>query len=139
SGEIRRQIDQLGAQLGNQSKGAADEPAQRRDSWQARALAEQISTSLERLNRNLDTGIELFDRELKIVRDTAERMRLARADTLFGTLERAARDAAQVRNKKIIFQGWGGETRLDAQVLGAVQDALAHAVRNAVAHGIETP
>ena len=139
SGEIRRQIDLLGVQLATQSKEDVVDPALRRDAWQARASVEQISASLERLNRNLDTGIEQFDRELKIVRDTAERMRLTRADTLFGTLERAARDAAQVRNKKIVFQGRGGEARLDAQILEAVQDALAHAVRNAVAHGIETP
>lgn len=138
-GEIRRQIDLLGAQLAAQSKGNAANPVQHRDAWQVRASTEQIRASLERLNRNLGTSIEQFDRELKIVRDTAERMRLTRADTLFGTLERAARDAAQVRNKKIIFQGRGGETRLDAQVLEAVQDALAHVVRNAVAHGIETP
>ena len=32
----------------------------------------------------------------------------------------------------------GGEQRLDAHVLLALRDALIHAVRNAVAHGIES-
>jgi two-component system chemotaxis sensor kinase CheA len=138
-GEIRRQVDLLGGRLATQSKAMTADASQRRDDWQTRASVEQISGLLDRLNRSLETGIEQFDRELKAVRDSAERMRLARADTLFGTLERAARDAAQVRGKQIVFEGRGGEARLDAQVLGAVQDALAHIVRNAVAHGIETP
>ena len=33
----------------------------------------------------------------------------------------------------------GGEQRLDAHILVALRDALIHAVRNAIAHGIETP
>ncbi|MFN8560284.1 MAG: Hpt domain-containing protein [Anaerolineae bacterium] len=139
SEEVRRQIDLLGAQLTSRSDAASVAPSGRADNRQARVSTEQISASLERLNRRLGSGIEQFDRELKLVRDAAERMRLLRADTLFGTLERAARDAAQVRHKKVVFEGRGGDVRLDAQVLGAVQDALSHAVRNAVAHGIEAP
>lgn len=139
SGEIRRQIDLLGAQLTSRATAAGAGSVRRDNEQQARAAMEQISAALERFNRSLGSSIEQFDRELKMVRDAAERMRLIRADTLFGTLERAARDAAQVRSKKVIFSGRGGEARLDAQVLGAVQDALAHVVRNAVAHGIETP
>ncbi len=139
SGEIRRQIDLLSTQLATPSSAVDAEHTPRAAYQGARASMEQISASLERLNRNLGSSIEQFDRELKMVRDAAERMRLMRADTLFGTLERAARDAAQVRSKKMVFEGRGGEARLDAQVLGAVQDALAHVVRNAVAHGIEAP
>jgi two-component system chemotaxis sensor kinase CheA len=66
-------------------------------------------------------------------------MRLIRAGTLFGALERVARDAGQARNKQVVFEARGSEVRLDAQVLGAVQDALSHVVRNAVVHGIEAP
>ncbi|HVU15210.1 MAG TPA: response regulator [Phototrophicaceae bacterium] len=139
SSEIRRQIDQLGVQLATRTNAASVDSAQRSDLREARASAEQIRSALDQFNRSLGSGIEQFDRELKTVRDVAERMRLIRADALFGTLERAARDAAQVRGKKVVFEGRGGETRLDAQVLGSVQDALAHAVRNAVAHGIEAP
>lgn len=139
SSEIRRQIDLLGAQLATQPDGGKTDSSEGTDYLQARASAEQISNSLERINLSLGSSIEQFDRELKIVRDTAERMRLIRADALFGVLERAARDAAQVHNKKVLFTGRGGDVRLDAQVLGAVQEALAHVVRNAVAHGIEAP
>lgn len=37
----------------------------------------------------------------------------------------------------VAFEATGGAVRLDAQVMGAVRDALVHVVRNAVAHGIE--
>lgn len=102
------------------------------------AMAEQVGIAFDGLHRSLGSGIEQLDRELKQVRDAAERMRLIPSDSLFVALERATRDAAQVQNKRVAFEWRGGEVRLDAQVLGAVQGALSHAVRNAVVHGIET-
>lgn len=134
--DIRNQIDSLGVQIADR---ASARSARAADYVQAQALLEQLGVDFERLSRNLDSGIERFDRELSQVRDAAERMRLIRADNLFGFLERVARDAAQVQNKRVTFQGRGGGVRLDAQALGAVQDALSHVVRNAVTHGIELP
>jgi two-component system chemotaxis sensor kinase CheA len=58
---------------------------------------------------------------------------------LFTALERSARDVAQTLGKRVLFEGRGGDVRLDAPVLDAVQGALLQLVRNAVAHGIETP
>jgi two-component system chemotaxis sensor kinase CheA len=57
---------------------------------------------------------------------------------MFVPLERAARDASQNLGKRVAFVTSGGDVRLDAQVFGIVQNALVQAVRNAVAHGIET-
>jgi len=57
---------------------------------------------------------------------------------LFPLLERGARDAAQALGKRMVFEGRGGDVRLDAAVLDAVQGALLQLVRNAAAHGIET-
>jgi two-component system chemotaxis sensor kinase CheA len=57
---------------------------------------------------------------------------------MFVSLERAARDAAKALSKRIAFVTSGGEVRLDVQVFGAIQSALVQAVRNAVAHGIES-
>ena len=56
---------------------------------------------------------------------------------MFTSLERAARDAAQHSGQARRFEGRGGDVRLDAHVLSAVQAALVQVVRNAVAHGIE--
>ncbi len=105
----------------------------------ARALAAKVRTGLERGLRDLDPPAERVDQELVRARDTAQRMRLLPAGTIFATLERAARDAARSLQKEVRFEASGGENRLDAHVLGGVQDLLLHLVRNAVAHGVEPP
>jgi two-component system, chemotaxis family, sensor kinase CheA len=92
----------------------------------------------ESLHRDFSDGVEQLDRELAQVREAAERLRLLPASFMFVSLERAARDAGQSLGKLIAFVTGGGGVRLDAQVFGAVQGALVQAVRNAVAHGIES-
>jgi two-component system chemotaxis sensor kinase CheA len=93
---------------------------------------------IESVQRSFSDGVEQMDRELVQAREAAERLRLMPARLMFVSLERAARDAAQVLGKRITFVTSGGEVRLDAEVFGVVQSALIQTVRNAVAHGIET-
>jgi two-component system chemotaxis sensor kinase CheA len=92
----------------------------------------------ESLHRDFSDGVEQLDRELAQVREAAERLRLLPASFMFVSLERAARDAGQSLGKRIAFVTSGGDVRLDAQVFGVVQSALVQAVRNAVAHGVES-
>ncbi|HKX43706.1 MAG TPA: response regulator, partial [Burkholderiaceae bacterium] len=101
------------------------------------ALAEELSDGLGHCARGFAVSLEQMDRELRHLRDATEQLRLMPAGTLFTTLERSARDAAQSLGKRVLFDGRGGDVRLDAPVLGAVQKALVQLVRNAVAHGIE--
>ena len=49
------------------------------------------------------------------------------------------RDAAEMLGKQAAFHTSGREQRLESHVLSALGEALAHLVRNAVAHGIESP
>jgi two-component system chemotaxis sensor kinase CheA len=105
----------------------------------ARALAEELRSHLEQLDRSLTTGIEQVEAEFAQVRDAANRLRLLPASTVFASLERAVRDAAQTLQKDVRFESFGGDSRLDTHVLAALRDALLHVVRNAVAHGIESP
>lgn len=91
------------------------------------------------VERNLTSGVERMGRELHLLRDTADRLRLTPVSGVFTTLERVARDAAHSVGKQVQFVTGGGEVRLDGQVLDVVQDALVQLVRNAVAHGIEMP
>jgi two-component system chemotaxis sensor kinase CheA len=58
---------------------------------------------------------------------------------MFNALERAARDAATTLGKSVAFETRGGDVRIGADVLSAMQSALVHVVRNAVAHGVEPP
>lgn len=102
-----------------------------------RAIAEDLHASLQRVGRSVATGFDQVEAELTQVRDATNRLRLLPAATVFPSLERAVRDAAQSLQKEVVFESFGGGNRLDAHVLTALRGALLHVVRNAVAHGIE--
>ena len=103
----------------------------------ARTLAHDLYTDLERLRRELATGVTGVSTEIAAVREAAHQLRLLPARAMFPVLERAVYDAAQALDKRIEYQASGGDVRLDAHVLSALGAALLHVVRNAVAHGIE--
>jgi two-component system, chemotaxis family, sensor kinase CheA len=118
---------------------APQTPAQRiAGGEKTRSMVEDLGALLVGLERSLSMGVEQTERELTQVRRAAEQMRLMPARVMFNALERSARDAAQALGKRVIFEARGGDVRLDAQVLGAVQGALVQIVRNAIAHGIES-
>jgi len=102
-------------------------------------LADELRRKLAGADRALDQSLGQMDRELGQLRDNAEQMRLVSAASLFTALERAVRDGARSLGRLAEFAGEGGEVRLDAPVIEAVQHALVQMVRNAVAHGIESP
>ncbi|HEX6277730.1 MAG TPA: response regulator [Polyangiaceae bacterium] len=105
---------------------------------QLRALSDELVRLLGSARRDVTQGLDRLERELRQVGESAERLRLVPASAMFVALERAARDAAVSVGKQVTFETTGGDTRLDPEVLSAVQAALVQAVRNAVAHGLET-
>ena len=119
------------------ARGTAPTPRTVNGARKALALADELSGALADCAQAFGLSLDQMDRELRQVRDAAEQLRLVPAGALFTTLERSARDAAQALGKRVIFDGRGGDVRLDSPVLGAVQNALVQLVRNAVAHGIE--
>src|SRR5439155_1424463 len=119
------------------ARGAAPTPRPVSGARKALALADELSGALADCAQAFGLSLDQMDRELRQVRDAAEQLRLVPAGALFTTLERSARDAAQAMGKRVVFDGRGGDVRLDSPVLGAVQNALVQLVRNAVAHGIE--
>ena len=129
---VRRMTDLLVAQL------ASPHSANDTSSHSARSTIDELRRSLASLERSLTLGMEQADRELRQVREAAERLRLMPVAAIFAFLERATRDAAVALGKRVAFEATGGEVRLDADVLGPMQSALLQAVRNAVAHGLET-
>ncbi|MEO2217778.1 response regulator [Chromobacterium vaccinii] len=98
-----------------------------------------LAAQLDALERKMAGGAERIDRELRQTRDAAERLRLVPVDSIFTTLERCARDAAHSCGKQVAFDARGGQLRIDGEVLDVMLGALLQLVRNAVAHGIETP
>ncbi len=72
----------------------------------------------------------------------SERVLGLRMQTLGRALERAARaarGAARSSGKRLAVEISGGAARLDRSVAERISEPLAHLVRNAVAHGIESP
>jgi two-component system, chemotaxis family, sensor kinase CheA len=100
-------------------------------------IAGELQRKVGTVERSLGSTVEQMDRELRQLRDAAERLRLVPAGSLFTVLERTALDAARALDKRVKFDARGGEIRLDSHVLGAVQNALIQLIRNAVAHGVE--
>ncbi len=109
-----------------------------RPSDQSQAIAEGLFVSLENLHQGFSTSIDKTARELAKIQDQAADLRLLPAGALFPSLQRTARDAADSLEKQLDLDASGGETRMDAYVLGAMRDALVQLVRNAAAHGIES-
>jgi len=126
--------DQLATLRGAGSAGTTQDAQMAR----LRSSADQMQGLVVATERGLAAGVERADRELRLARDTAERLRLSPAANLFSALERTARDAAHSLGKRVDFKASGGDVRLDAQVLDTVQSALIQIVRNAVAHGVES-
>ena len=112
-------------------------PGDSPSSLRLRSFADELRNLVATFDRQLSGAVDQAEREMREVRDAVERLRLAPAGTLFVPLERTVRDVAQSLGRQTSFESKGGEVRLDAQVLTAVQGALVQLVRNAVAHGIE--
>ncbi|MCC6749384.1 MAG: response regulator [Deltaproteobacteria bacterium] len=104
-----------------------------------RPLLDELVAGLAETGPACGEGLHRLERELRDAWDGAERLRLLPAGATFAALERATRDAAHAQGKRVALETRGGETRLDAHVLGVVQSALVQLVRNAVVHGIEVP
>lgn len=100
---------------------------------------EELLIEFDRFAQDLMASIERLESSLSEVQETARRLRMIPAKTLFSSLDRAVRDAAQALGRVVHFEVHGGEVQLDAGVLASLRSALMHVVRNAVTHGIETP
>jgi len=125
-------------QIAGQLGAGGTEITDRTGRLRARAAAEELSGALDHIARNVSIGLEQVSRELSQVREAANRLRLLPSSTIIPSLDRVARDAAQLLRKRVVFHATGGDGRVDAHVLAALRDALMHVVRNAVAHGIES-
>ncbi|UXH77351.1 hybrid sensor histidine kinase/response regulator [Roseateles amylovorans] len=100
---------------------------------------EDLASRLARIEDQIERGTRQLGHGIVQLRDSAEQLRLLPASHLFGPLQRAARDAARSQGKQLQFKAQGGQVKLEGALLNAVLGALVQAIRNAIAHGIETP
>jgi two-component system, chemotaxis family, sensor kinase CheA len=139
--ESVQQVTHLADLLVSQASTVASETHDRQVSTRGGrrlAIAEELRRRIGGVERNLGSLVDQMDRELRQLREVAERLRLVPAGNLLTTLERMARDTARALSKQVIFKSSGGDIRLDARVLDTIQGALLQIIRNAVAHGIES-
>jgi two-component system, chemotaxis family, sensor kinase CheA len=133
------QARQLAELLGKQLAAPRRVDAERIGSLLERSqrVVEDLRQGLGRLDNGLRHGVGRLRRQLEQTHSAAERLRLVPASNIFTSLERAAYDAARDLGRHVAFVTSGGDVKLDSHVLVVAQGALLHAVRNAVAHGIE--
>jgi two-component system chemotaxis sensor kinase CheA len=102
------------------------------------ATGDQADRIAER-ERRLTTLSDSLELSLRRLSDKASVLRLLDSAMAFPELERAAHDAAALTGKQVSFTARGGNVKLDGHVLSPLRGALLHLVRNAVAHGVESP
>ncbi len=86
----------------------------------------------------LRTVVEDMELTLQTLESEILRMRLVPFDVLLPVIRRTVRDVAQALGKRVQFHAQGTHTRIDRHLVGPLQDALIHLLRNAVDHGIES-
>jgi two-component system, chemotaxis family, sensor kinase CheA len=91
------------------------------------------------LRNRLGDALSFQSRVLGELQKSVMKIRMVPVEQLFRRLPRIVRDVAKVRKKEIAIEMAGQNTDLDKSVLDALAEPLAHLVRNAADHGIETP
>ncbi len=101
--------------------------------------------SREDLRRLRLLGLKLNESTLSLARvtsdlqDSVTRVRMLPVSSLFQRFPRVVRDQALRLGKQVNLIIEGGETEIDRRVLEQMYDPLVQLLRNAIAHGIETP
>lgn len=98
-----------------------------------------INLALDGLRSNLET---LFDNQRRMIEELQNkllRIRMVRFDTLLARLTRTIRVTCEEENKQAELTVQGEHLEVDTQILDTLVEPLLHLLRNAVAHGIESP
>jgi two-component system chemotaxis sensor kinase CheA len=91
------------------------------------------------LRNRLGDVLAFQSRVLGELQKSVMKIRMVPVEQLFRRLPRIVRDVAKARKKEIAIEMAGQNTDLDKSVLDALAEPMAHLVRNAADHGIETP
>jgi two-component system chemotaxis sensor kinase CheA len=104
-----------------------------------RAMAEfERRHSKDPLRAKLTDALAFQSRVLGELQKSVMKIRMVPVEQLFRRFPRIVRDVARLRNKDISLEVAGQATDLDKSILDALADPMAHLVRNAADHGIET-
>jgi two-component system chemotaxis sensor kinase CheA len=105
-----------------------------------RAVAEfERSHSKDPMRGKFSDALAFQSRVLGELQKSVMKIRMVPVEQLFRRFPRIVRDVAKLRNKDIGLEIAGQNTDLDKSILDALAEPLAHIVRNAADHGIESP
>lgn len=104
-----------------------------------RTIAEfERNHSKDPLRGKLSDALAFQSRVLGELQKSVMKIRMVPVEQLFRRFPRLVRDIAKLRNKDIALEIAGQNTDLDKGILDALSEPLAHIVRNAADHGIES-
>jgi two-component system, chemotaxis family, sensor kinase CheA len=104
-----------------------------------RALAEFERRHVkDPLQAKFSDALSFQSRVLGELQKSVMKIRMVPVEQLFRRFPRIVRDVAKLRNKDIGVEISGQNTDLDKGILDSLAEPLAHVVRNAADHGIET-
>jgi len=104
-----------------------------------RSTVDAVTSAIVQARQTMSPSLSRLEHELEDVREQASTLRLLPVRSILGTLELTMRDTAELLGKTVRFEVSGGEVKLEGHILLSVRDALLHAIRNAVDHGLESP
>ncbi len=94
---------------------------------------------MTRVSASLIDDTEALRRTTTMLQAGLTRVRMAPVRWLFQRLARPLRDIERSEGKRVEVVTSGEEVELDKAVVERITDALIHLLRNAIAHGIESP
>lgn len=102
-------------------------------------LSKQELRKFRLLSFRLNESTLSLGRVANDLQGSVMRIRMLPISQLFQRFPRVVRDQALKHGKKVELRVEGGETEMDKRVLEQMNDPLVQFLRNAIAHGIETP
>ncbi|HVE58318.1 MAG TPA: response regulator [Pyrinomonadaceae bacterium] len=98
-----------------------------------------INIELDKLRSNLEILFSSQSHLIEEMHDKLLRLRMVRFGSLTARLQRTVRVTCEQEMKHVDLIIEGDQTEVDTQILDLLVEPLLHLLRNAVAHGIESP
>jgi two-component system, chemotaxis family, sensor kinase CheA len=109
-----------------------------------KSMLQRTITEFERrfskdpLRGKFSDALAFQSRILNELQKSVMKIRMVPVEQLFRRFPRVVRDVAKQRNKEISLEIAGQNTDLDKSILDALAEPLAHLIRNAADHGVES-
>lgn len=98
-----------------------------------------VLANLDRAESGLKEETEGLRKDALYLQEGLTQIRLLSVRYLFARLRRSVRDIARSESKQVTLQVQGEDTEIDKVVAEKIADPMIQIIRNAVAHGIESP